>query len=159
IEGTLMSLRSVGDALFAVSATAQDRRQVTRIDLASGEFKSESVESPPDEQELVTDPVAAAAAPTAAYLADQELSSEEPGKRMITKSFTQIIPAGENVVQMQVKLIKENMTAAQAIKNGAPMAVNAETRAGSLEGEGVRGAAANGVFNQLKRSRTGGLKA
>ena len=60
---------------------------------------------------------------------------------------------GKNLVELRVKLLEAKVTYVQSIKPGGPSQLNGQTTAGSSAG-----LIGEEIFNDLKRSQTGGVR-
>jgi hypothetical protein len=91
--------------------------------------------------------------PTAALLLNRELEAQKKQQPSIYKFSSEFFPAGQNMVEMQVKLVEPIVTYVQTMKTPGPSKLNAGTSAAS----DVRGIAEE-IFNEMKRNETGGVR-
>jgi outer membrane protein assembly factor BamB len=66
---------------------------------------------------------------------------------------SELFAAGENLVELRVKLVEAKITYAQSIKPGGPSQLGGQTTAGSSAG-----LVGEEIFNDIKRSQTGGVR-
>lgn len=152
-KGRLDAFTPGDSTLLVVSEKDQARKLVTQINLSSGETKTEEVASPLREKVSGSKELPSNVLPTAALLLKRELEAEERHKKSIYKYSSEFFPAGQNLVEMRVKLVEMKMTSVQTMKPAGPSHLNQDTRAST--GAGL---VAEEIFNDMKRSRTGGYK-
>ncbi|MEW6307296.1 MAG: PQQ-binding-like beta-propeller repeat protein, partial [Verrucomicrobiota bacterium] len=148
LKGNLESFSATSDAVTIVSSISFDRRQITRVTLPDGQPETQEVTIPRPESKTVKKDLSKAA-PTQGVLLKQELGED---LAFLSKTRVEFVPAGENVAELTVKLIKENMVSKRVMKEAsAKSSLNTKTSAASNVG-----AVAEDLFNEIKRSETGG---
>jgi hypothetical protein len=138
--------------LFIVSEPDETRRLITRIDLPSGEITRQEATVPRPEKHLLPNELPPNVQPTAGVLLSQALDEQKFNKPLDAQS-SQFFSAGQNLVELRVKLTDPKVTWIQTIKPKGPSLINgattAATSASAVEEE---------VFNDIKRDRTGGVR-
>jgi hypothetical protein len=154
IEGPLAGFTVVESNLLVVSAPSETRRIAMRIDLSSGETSSQSIEVPRAQKRISTtrDELPPNVQPTAALLLDVATEQRKFNKPLDALS-SEFFSAGQNLVELRVKLLEEKVTWVQAMKSRGPSVINEKTTSGTSTA-----AVEQEVFNDIKRSRTGGVK-
>jgi outer membrane protein assembly factor BamB len=152
IPGERTGFSATDSALMIISSAEKNRKTLTRVDLASGNAKTEVITPTPTRTDFVVEELDRGTSPTAAFLLERELD-EDDGKRLMKTAFSQVMFAGDNAVEMQVRLIQPNIVTVDAMKKApAQSSLNANTSAAAS------GGVAQEIFNEIKRSRTGGVK-
>jgi hypothetical protein len=153
-RGRLSAFTPGESTLLVVSERAPTKKLVTRITLASGEAKSAEVASSLRERVSTSKDLPANVLPTAAMLMKYQMEGAEKNLPSIYKLSSEFFSAGQNIVEMQVKLIEPKVTFVQTMK--APTAskhLNDSTTA-STSARSV----AEEIFNDMKRSSGGGVR-
>jgi hypothetical protein len=152
IAGQFVSFTPTESSLLVVSATGDTGRIAMRIDLSSGEISSQNIEVPRAQKHAMPDELPPNVQPTAEVLlaqATEEIKFNKPLDAVSSEFFS----AGQNLIELRVKLLEPKVTWVQAIKPRGPSLLNGQTTA-STSAAGV----GEEVFNDIKRSRTGGVK-
>ena len=153
IGGEFQSFTPTDKSILVVSEIDTITRRAMRIDLATGLASSQDVTVPRSEKHLMPNELPPNVAPTPNVLLTQALDERKFGKAIDAMS-SQFFSGGENLVEFRVKLIEPKVTWVDSIKPKGPTLLNGSTTA-STSAFGV----ADEVFNDLKRSQTGGKKA
>ena len=152
IVGQLASFTPTESSLLVVSATDETRRVAMRINLESCEVSSQSVEVPRAQKHAMPDELPPNVQPTAGVLLAQATEEQKFNKPLDAVS-SEFFSAGQNLVELRVKLLEPKVTWVQAIKPRGPSLINdktsVSTSAAAVEEE---------VFNDIKRDQTGGVK-
>jgi hypothetical protein len=153
IVGQLASFTPTESSLLVVSATDETRRVAMRIDLESCEVSRQTIEVPRAQKHAMPDELPPNVQPTAGVLLAQATEEQKFNKPLDAVS-SEFFSAGQNLVELRVKLLEPKVTWVQAIKPRGPSLINdktsASTSAAAVEEE---------VFNDIKRDQTGGVKA
>lgn len=152
ISGVIESFTPDARRIFVVSALDPTTRRATSIDLSSGAASSQDVTVPRAEKHLMPNELPANVAPTAGVLLAQAMDEQKFNKPLDAMS-SQFFSAGENLVELRVQLVNPKVEYVQSIRPKGPSLINGETTA-STSAFGV----ADEVFNDIKRSQTGGVK-
>jgi len=153
IKGRLSAFTPGQSTLLVVSEKDPVKKIVTQINLGSGEVKVSEVASLLREKVPLSKELPSTIAPTAALLMKEELEGAKHRLPSIYKSSSEFFPAGQNMVEMQVKLLEIKLTTVKTMKDPGPSNLNADTRASTSAR-----AVADEIFNELKRNATGGFK-
>ncbi|HWD20056.1 MAG TPA: PQQ-binding-like beta-propeller repeat protein [Verrucomicrobiae bacterium] len=153
VMGDFLSFTPADANILVVSSMSATSCRAMRIDLATGAVASQEVTIPRSEKHLLPNELPPNVQPTAAVLLSQALEEQKFNKPLDAMS-SQFFSAGENLVELRVRLVEPKVTWVQSIKPKGPSLINGETTA-STSAFGV----ADEVFNDLKRSQTGGVKA
>jgi outer membrane protein assembly factor BamB len=153
IVGQLASFMPTDSSIMVVSATSQTRRVAMRIDLSSGEVASQHVEIPRAQMQAMPDELPPNVQPTAGVLlaqATEEIKFNKPLNAVSSEFFS----AGQNLVELRVKLLEPRVNWVKSIKPRGPSVLNGNTSTSTSTA-----AVEEEVFNDIKRDRTGGVKA
>jgi len=153
VTGQLASFTPAESSLLVVSATGETRRVAMRIDLASGEVSSRNVEVPRAQKVAMPDELPPNVQPTAGVLLAQATDEQKFNKPLDAVS-SEFFSAGQNLIELRVKLLEPKVTWVKSIKPRGPSLINDKTSA-STSTAGVE----EEVFNDIKRDQTGGVKA
>jgi outer membrane protein assembly factor BamB len=152
ITGQFVSFTPAASNLLVVSATDETRRVVLGIDLASGEVSTRNVEVPRAEKRAMPDELPPNVQPTAGVLLAQATEEQKFNKPLDAVS-SEFISAGQNLVELRVKLLEPKINWVKSIKPRGPSLItdklSASTSTAGVEEE---------VFNDIKRDQTGGVK-
>lgn len=152
-KGRLSAFTPGESTLLVVSEKGPAKKLVTQINISSGEVKTQEVASSLREKVRVSDELPSNVLPTAALLLKRELEASEKGRPSLYKFSTEFFPAGQNMVEMQVKMVEPKVTSVATIKPAGPSKLNQDTRASADVGS-----VAEEIFNDMKRSSGGGYK-
>jgi hypothetical protein len=152
ISGQFVSFTPADSSLLVVSAPDQTRRIALRIQLSNGEFSSREITVPRREKQTLPNDLPPNVLPTAAVLTAQILGEQKFNKPLDAMS-SEFFSSGTNLVELRVKLLEAKVTYAQSIKPRGPSQLNGQTTAGSSPG-----LIGEEIFNDLKRSQTGGVR-
>ncbi|MEO7515281.1 MAG: hypothetical protein ABIW93_05685 [Verrucomicrobiota bacterium] len=152
-QGRLAAFTPGESTLLVVSEKSPAKKIVTQITLASGEIKTSEVASSLREKVSTSKDLPSNVLPTAALLLKRELDAQEKHQTSVYKFSSEFFPAGQNLVEMQVKLVEAKMVSVQTMKAPGPSNLGQDTRASTSAR-----AVAEEIFNELKRSNTGGHK-
>ncbi len=153
IPNPFVSFQAAGSNLLVISAADETRRVATRIDLSSGASASQEIVVPRAEKHAMPNDLPPNVQPTAGVLLSQALEEQKFNKPLDAVS-SQFFSAGQNLVELRVKLLEPNVRWVQSIKPRGPSLLNGATSV-STSAAGVE----EEVFNDLKRDRTGGVRA
>lgn len=152
VTGTLASFTPADSSILVVSATGETTRVAMRIDLASGEASSQRIEVPRAQKHAMPDELPPNVAPTAGVLLAQATEEQKFNKPLDAVS-SEFFSAGQNLVELRVRLLEPKVTWIKSIKPKGPSLINGNTTAAT-----PAGAVAEEVFNDIKRDQTGGVK-
>jgi hypothetical protein len=82
-----------------------------------------------------------------------QILEEQKFNKPLDAVSSEFFSAGKNLVELRVKLLQAKVTYVQSIKPAGPSQLNGQTTAGSSAG-GI----GEEIFNDLKRSQTGGVR-
>jgi outer membrane protein assembly factor BamB len=152
IDGRLAGFIPDESGVAVVSAPDETRRTVMRIDGATGEISRQEVEAPRVQKHAMPDELPANVLPTAGVLLAQA-TEEQKFNQPLDAVSSEFFPAGQNLVEMRVKLLEPKINWVKSIKPRGPSLINgsttASTSAFAVEAE---------VINDIKRDQTGGVK-
>ncbi len=152
-KGRRVSFTPGESTILVVSESAPTKKIVTQISLASGESKSSEITVAAREKIGLSKELPSTVLPTAALLLKYELDAEKVNQPSIYKSSSEFFPAGQNLVEMRVKLVEPKITTVQTMKRPGPSKLNS----GTSSSTSTR-AVAEEIFNELKRNDTGGVR-
>jgi len=151
IDGGFLSFMPNPANILVVSAMDDTTRRTLRIDLTSGDSTSDDIVIPRPEKHQTPNQLPSNVQPTADVLMSQEMDEQKFSKTLDAQN-SRIYSAGENLVELRIKLEEPKVTSVQSIKPDATR-INGETTASTT----IFGVS-DDVFNNLKRSKTGGVK-
>jgi hypothetical protein len=152
VTGRFKSFTPSEASLLIVSAKDDMTRLVMRIDLATDEVSSDEITVPRAEKHAMPNELPLNVQPTAAVLLAQALEDQKFNKPLDAMS-SEFISAGANLVELRVKLLEPKVVFAPSIKPRGPSKIDASLSASSSVGD-----VEEEVFNDIKRSQTGGVK-
>ena len=153
-KGRLSAFTPGESTLLVVSEKVPTKKIVTQINLGSGEAKTSEVASSLREKVPTSKDLPSDVLPTAALLLKREMDAQEKNGPSIYKFSSEFFPAGQNMVEMQVKLVEAKVGFGANDESGRAI----EFKSGHARfHERARGVAEE-IFNDLKRSATGGYK-
>lgn len=152
-QGRLSGFTLGESALLIVSEHLPGKKRVTQIALANGEAKRTEVASTVRERALLSKDLPSNVLPTAALLMKYELEGAQKNQPSVYKASSEFFPAGQNLVEMQVKLVEIKITSVQTMKAPGPSNLGAETRASTSSR-----AVLEEISNEMKRNRGGGTR-
>jgi len=152
IAGRFVSFTPADTSLLVVSAPDETRRIALHIELATGAVSTQEITVPRKEKQTLPNDLPPNVLPTAAVLTAQILEEQKFNKPLNAMS-SEFFAAGKNLVELRVKLLEAKVSYVQSIKPRGPPQLNGQTTAGSSAG--VIG---EEIFNDLKRSETGGVR-
>jgi len=152
LTGRFVSFTPAGASLLVVSAPDETRRIALRIELSTGAVSSQEITVPRKEKQTLPDDLPPNVLPTAAVLTSQILEEQKFNKPLDAMS-SEFFSAGNNLVELRVKLLQAKVTYIQSIKPRGSSQLNGQTTAGSSPGP-----VGEELFNDLKRSQTGGVR-
>ena len=152
INGQLTSFTPTESNLLVVSATGETRRVAMGIDLSSDEVSTQTVEVPRAQKHAMPDELPPNVQPTAGVLLAQATEEQKFNKPLDAVS-SEFFSAGQNLVELRVKLLEPKVTWVKSIKPRGPSLINNNTSA-ATSATGVE----EEVFNDIKRDQTGGVK-
>ena len=123
-----------------------------RIDLASGEVSTDEITVPRAQKQAMPNELPANVQPTAGVLLAQALEEKKFNKPLDAVS-SEFFSAGANLVELRVNLLEPKVVFTQSIKPRGPSHINSKLSASSSVGD-----VEEEVFNDIKRSQSGGVK-
>jgi outer membrane protein assembly factor BamB len=152
VAGAFVSFTPADTSLLVVSAPDETRRVALHIDLATGAASSQEITVPRKEKQTLPDDLPPNVLPTAAVLVSQALEEQKFNKPLDAMS-SEFFSAGQNLVELRVKLLEAKVAYEQSIKPAGPSQINGQTTA-STSASSVT----EEILNDLKRSQTGGVR-
>jgi hypothetical protein len=152
VPGKFESFTPAGSNILVVSARDETTHVATQIDLASGEVAAREIVVPRSEKHLMPNELPPNVQPTAGVLLSQAME-EQKFNKPLTAMSSEFFSAGDNLVELRVNLLEPKVTYVQSIKPRGPSHLNGNTTASSSVGD-----VEEEVFNDIKRSQTGGVK-
>jgi outer membrane protein assembly factor BamB len=149
LSGSLVGAVVDGSVLVATSRNDRDKESVTKVDIATGSTKTQDIALTPVTRTKAKNELAANAVPTAGAMLDAEFNDEVA----FDKSRDQVIPSANGTAKMLVKLVEQRLVSVQSIKPQGKTVIDEKLSASSSSAS-----VAEEVFNDIKRSRTGGTK-
>jgi hypothetical protein len=148
-----LSAHSPADVgLLVVSAPDDTRRIALTINAETYAVSSREIIVPRKEKQTLPDDLPPNVLPTAAVLTAQILGEQKFNKPLDAMS-SEFFSSGTNLVELRVKLLEAKVTYVQSIKPRGASQLNGQTTAGSSPG-----LIGEEIFNDLKRSQTGGVR-
>ena len=138
--------------LLLVSAPDDTHRIALTINVETHAVSSREITVPRTEKQTLPDDLPPNVLPTAAVLTSQILEEQKFNKPLDAMS-SEFFSAGNNLVELRVKLLQAKVTYVQSIKPRGETQLNGQTTAGSSPGP-----IGEEIFNDLKRSQTGGVR-
>ncbi len=152
ITGRFVSFTPADAGLLLVSAPDETRRVAIHIERATGAISSREIIVPRKEKQTLPNDLPPNVLPTAAVLTAQILEEQKFNKPLDAMS-SEFFASGKNLVELRVKLLEAKVTYVQSIKPRGESQLNGQTTAGSSAG-----LVGEEIFNDLKRSQTGGVR-
>ena len=152
VTGEFESFTPGEAGLLVVSAKDQTTREVLQIDRSSGEVASQEIVVPRPETHRMPNDLPPNALPTAGALLAQATDEQKFNKPLDAMS-SEFFSAGANLVELRVKLLEPKVAWVQSIKPGGASHLDGNTTASTSAG-----LVAEDLFNDIKRSQTGGVK-
>lgn len=153
ITGQFKSFTPTASNLLVISATGETSCAALQIDLASGEVSTRDIDVPRAEKQALPDELPPNVQPTAGVLLAQATDENNKFKKVLDAVSSEFFSAGQNLVELRVKLLEPKITWVKSIKPRGPSLINGNTTA-STSTTGVE----EEVFNDIKRDQTGGVK-
>jgi hypothetical protein len=152
VAGHFLSFTPSDSSLLVVSALDETHRTTLHIELPGGAVSTREISVPRKEKQTLPDDLPPSVQPTAAVLLSQALDEQKFNKPLDAMS-SEFFSAGENLVELRVKLLEPKVTLVQSIKPRGPSQLNGQTTASTSSS-----LVAEEMFNDLKRSQTGGVR-
>jgi len=152
-SGRLETFAPGDPTLLIVSATTPGKKIVTQITAATGEAKRSEIATPVVERVALSKDPPSNVLPTAALLMKYEMEGEEKHRPSVYKSSSEFFPAGQNLLEMQVKLVAVKISSVQTMKKPGRSNLGSETTASTSAR-----AVLEELSNEMKRSRDGGVR-
>jgi hypothetical protein len=149
LPGRLERFNVEATALVVSSLPSANQEAITRIDLAAGTAKTETISLAPVQKVTAKNEAGAATPATAGALAQAELDEEVH----FDQSRSQVFASGKETAELQVKLLETRLVEVASIKPEGKTLID-EKLSVSTSATSV----AEEVFNDIKRSRGGGTK-
>ena len=153
ISGHFVSFTPSEASLLVVSEPDETRRIAMHIERSSGAVTSQEIVVPRREKQAMPNDLPANVLPTAAVLTAQILEEQKFNKPLDAMS-SEFFSTGKSLLEMRVKLLAAKIDYVQSIKPKGPSHLNGQTTASTSAG-----VVAEEVFNDIKRSQTGGVRA
>jgi hypothetical protein len=152
VTGQFESFMPAGSNILVVSAPDETRRVAMQIDRDSGQVSTLDVAVPRSQKHEMPNELPPNVQPTAGALLSQALEEKKFNKPLDAMS-SEFFSTGDNMVELRVKLLEPKVVYVQTIKPRGQSHLDGNTTASSsvadVEAE---------VFNDIKRSQTGGVK-
>lgn len=152
VTGQFESFTPTGSNILVVSARDETTRVAMQIDLASGEAATRDIVVPRSEKHQMPNELPPNVQPTAGVLLSQAMEDQKFNKPLNAMS-SEFFSAGDNLVELRVKLLEPKVTYVQSIKPRGPSHLDGNTTAATSTAD-----VEEEVFNDIKRSQTGGVK-
>jgi hypothetical protein len=152
VTGQFVSFTPAGSNILVVSAKGETTREAMQIDLATGDTSTRDIVVPRSEKHQMPNDLPPNVQPTAGVLLAQAMDEQKFNKPLDAMS-SEFFSAGQNIVELRVKLLEPKVNFVQAIKPRGPSHLDGNTTASSSVGD-----VEEEVFNDIKRSQTGGVK-
>jgi outer membrane protein assembly factor BamB len=152
VAGQFQSFTPAAAGILVVSSTDETTRLAMQIDLATGEASTREITVPRAEKRAMPNELPPNVQPTAGVLLSQALEEQKFNKPLDAMS-SEFFSAGENLVELRVRLLEPKVVWLQAIKPRGPSQLNGNTTASTSVAD-----VEEEVFNDIKRSQTGGVK-
>lgn len=152
INGELQNFTPEQTNLLVVSAPNETTREVLQVDPATGETASREITVPRSQKHEMPDELPPNVQPTAGVLLAQA-NGEQKFNKPLDAVSSEFFSAGVNLVEMRVTLLEPKVNWVQAIKPRGESQLNGNTSTSTSVG-----AVEEEVFNDIKRSNTGGVK-
>jgi outer membrane protein assembly factor BamB len=150
VIGQFASFTPTATNILLVSEQDETHRIAIQVDLSNDEISSQNIAVPRSEKRSTSDELPPNVQPTAGVLLAQATDEQKFNKPLDAMS-SEFFSAGQNLVEMRVKLLEPKVTWVQSIKPRGPSRINGQLTASTA---GVE----QEVFNDIKRSQTGGVK-
>ncbi len=152
ISGQFESFTPTTSNILVVSSTSETNRVALQIDLATGQSTTREIVVPRSEKHEMPDELPANVQPTAGVLLAQAMDEKKFGKPLDAMS-SEFYSAGDNLVELRVKLLEPKVTYVKSMKPRGKEHLDGNTTASSSIAD-----VEEGVFNDIKRDQTGGVK-
>jgi hypothetical protein len=154
VQGHLIGFTPGDGNFLLVTAPSATRRSITRIDIPSGNLTTNEVYIPkPTLKALKPGQLPPTVEPTARLLLHQELEDRKIFRLNVVRTSSEFFSSGENLVELRVRLVEAKMTAVESMKKKKSTMIN-----GGLTSGANTAAVASEIFNDIKRSETGGFR-
>jgi hypothetical protein len=153
IDGQLIGFTPSDSNILLVTAPNATHRLMTRIEIPSGNLTTNEVMIPRPTMKKIKNELPAIVEPTARVLLHQEMADRKIFRLGVVRTSSEFFSSGENLVELRVRLVDAKLTAVESMKKKGPSVVN-----GQLSASSNTKAVAEEIFNDLKRSDTGGFK-
>ncbi len=153
IDGRLVQFTPTDANILLVTAPSATHRLLTRIEIPSGNLTTNEVIVPRPTTKRLKGELPVSVAPTANVLLHQELQDRENYRPQVIQTSSEFFASGDNLVELRVRLVTPKSTAVDTMKKKGPTIIN-----GQLSASTSTKAVAEEIFNDLKRSNTGGFK-
>jgi len=152
VTGRFQSFAPSAASLLVVSATDDTTRLAMRIDLATDDVSTGEITVPRAQKRAMPNELPPNVQPTAGVLLAQALEEQKFNKPLDAMS-SEFFSAGANLVELRVKLLEPKVVFTQSIKPRGPSKIDSNLSASSSVAD-----VEEEVFNDIKRSQTGGVK-
>jgi hypothetical protein len=152
VPGKFESFTPAGSNILVVSARDETTRVAMEINIASGEVATQDIVVPRSEKHLMPNELPPNVQPTAGVLLSQAMEDQKLNKPLTAMS-SEFFSAGDNLVELRVKLLEPKVTYVQSIKPRGPSHLDGNTTASTSTAD-----VEEEVFNDIKRSQSGGVK-
>jgi hypothetical protein len=152
VTGQFKSFTPTTSNILVVSATSDTNREAMQIDLATGQTSTRDIVVPRSEKHLMPNELPSNVQPTAGVLLSQAMDEQKFNKPLDAMS-SEFFSAGDNLVELRVKLLQPKVNYVKSIKPREKSHLDGNTTASSSVAD-----VEEEVFNDIKRSQTGGVK-
>ena len=148
ISGQFQSFTPTASNILVVSSNSETTRVALQIDLATGQSATREIVVPRSEKHLMPNELPSDVQPTAGVLLSQALD-EQKFNKPLTAMSSEFFSAGDNLVELRVKLLEPKVTYVKSIKSHLDGNTTASSSIADMEED---------TFNDIKRDQTGGVK-
>lgn len=154
VTGRVVQFTASDNNLLLVTAPSDTHRLLTKIETPSGNVTTNEVIVPrPAKKTLKKGELPVNVEPTARYLLHRELEDRKLYRPQVIQTSSEFFASGDNLVELRVRLAEVKTEFVETMKKRGPSVVN-----GSLSASSNAKAVAEEIFNDLKRSETGGVR-
>ncbi|MDB6056545.1 MAG: Pyrrolo-quinoline quinone [Verrucomicrobiales bacterium] len=153
IDGLLVQFTPTDSNILLVSAPTATHRLLTRIEIPAGTVTTNEVIVPRPAKKTLKGELPVNVLPTAGVLLHQELQDRELYRPQVIQTSSEFFASADNLVELRVRLVEPKRTSVDTMKKKGPTVIN-----GQLSASSNTKAVAEEIFNDIKRSNTGGFK-
>jgi hypothetical protein len=152
VAGQFLSFSPTVSNILVVSAKGETTRLAMQIDLSTAEPATQEITVPRAQKHALPNELPPNVQPTASVLLSQALDEQKFNKPLDAMS-SEFFSTGQNLVEMRVRLLEPKVTWVQSIKARGASRLNGSTSTSTSVAD-----VEEEVFNDIKRSQTGGVK-